>query len=319
MPAIAKESLKHNIRFYWHLGDLRAIDKIDEDLAHDSQRKTPVTVTEYQSLAWKDFIDSQLKPFGLTPVFVSVGNHEIQRGHTREEFNTLFRPWLDSPPIHFAKVADGEGDGAVVPYNHWIQDGVDFISLDNATHDQFDETQMTWFKKVLSHDEGDETIKTIVVGMHEALPESISRGHSMSESKDSPVPEKSGREVYQQLLRVKNGAKKNVYVLASHSHFYMEGIFNTPYWQEHGGILPGWIVGTAGAVRYTLPKEATDAIDAKTNVYGYLLATVQANKDIRFQFELIKKSDVPKDIVKRYGPGFIDFCFNKNSSSFRPE
>ena len=41
--------------------------------------------------------------------------------------------------------------------------------------------------------------------------------------------------------------------------FYMSGIFNSEYWAAHGGELPGWIVGTAGAVRYAFRPDAARA------------------------------------------------------------
>ena len=75
------------------------------------------------------------------------------------------------------------------------------------------------------------------------------------------------------------------HVLASHEHFYMDGIFNTDYWKQHGGVLPGWIIGTAGAVRYALPPKSSDARGALTNVYGSALATVQPSGEISFEFE----------------------------------
>ena len=107
-----------------------------------------------------------------------------------------------------------------------------------------------WFERVLAKDLANPEIKTIVAGMHKALPESISAGHSMNES---PTGTESGRRVYADLLRARDEAHKHVYVLASHSHYFMDGIFNTDYWKQHGGVLPGWIVGTGGAVRYPLP------------------------------------------------------------------
>ncbi len=58
--------------------------------------------------------------------------------------------------------------------------------------------------------------------MHEALPESISSNHSMDQSPDG---QQSGRKVYEWLLDFKKKSGKPVYVLASHSHFYMDGIF----------------------------------------------------------------------------------------------
>src|ERR1035441_2432147 len=75
----------------------------------------------------------------------------------------------------------------------------------------------------------------LVVGMHEALPNSISQGHSMS---DSSHAEASGRRAYGDLLKLQQATKKNVYVLASHSHYFMDGIFNTAYWRANGGVLP---------------------------------------------------------------------------------
>src|ERR1017187_3662395 len=60
--------------------------------------------------------------------------------------------------------------------------------------------------------------------------------------------------------------------VASHSHYVMDDVYHTPYWKDH--VLPGWIVGTAGAVRYRLPPGRTGSSIARTDVYGYLLATV---------------------------------------------
>ena len=63
-------------------------------------------------------------------------------------------------------------------------------------------------------------------------------------------------------------AHKKVYILASHSHFYMEDVYNTATWK--GKVLPGWIIGTAGAVRYRLPAGKVTGPTAMTDVYGYL-------------------------------------------------
>ena len=83
--------------------------------------------------------------------------------------------------------------------------------------------------------------------------------------------ERSGRLVYKRLLKSRDTAHKLVYVLASHSHFLMDNIFESEYWKANGGVLPGWIVGTAGAQRYKLPKDAEKFSKiARTNVYGYM-------------------------------------------------
>jgi len=195
-------------------------------------------------------------------------------------------------------------------YFHWIDRGVAFYFLDSATADQFDAAQLRWFERVLAKDLADPDILTIVAGMHKALPESISAGHSMNES---PTGTESGRRVYADLLRVRDEAHKHVYVLASHSHYFMDGIFNTDYWKQHGGVLPGWIVGTGGAVRYALPPSSSDAHVALTNVYGSLLGTVQPNGEIKFEFQKLDESDVPAPVVSRYGKDFVHWCFAENT------
>jgi len=267
MPAIAAGAHQSKAAFYWHLGDLRATYDFDQDyrILHPSG-----TIIDYQTNAWPDFQRSQIAAFGETPFFVGIGNHETVPPKSREQFTLAFADWLDTPELRAQRLKDDPQDHQVRTYYHWNRDGVDFISLDNATPEQFDAAQLKWVQGVLQRDTNDPEIRAVVVGMHEALPESLAGGHSMS---DSPGGEVSGLAVYNLLLSVKKA--KAVYVLASHSHFVMEGIFDTPYWQEHGGVLPGWIVGTAGAFRYLLPATAAQAKFAKTHVYGYLLATVR--------------------------------------------
>jgi hypothetical protein len=95
----------------------------------------------------------------------------------------------------------------------------------------------------------------------------------------------------------------------------MEDTFNTEYWRTHGGVLPGWIIGTAGAERYALPPDAKYAKAAKTNVYGYLIATVTASRTdpIHFEFEQLAESDVPAEVMNRFTPEFVHSCWTGNS------
>src|SRR5438874_12168721 len=77
MPAIAADALKHNAAFYWHLGDLRAIYGPDEDFVQERSREgKPTDLAEYEKDAWDDFIANQIKPWGETPIFLGIGNHE---------------------------------------------------------------------------------------------------------------------------------------------------------------------------------------------------------------------------------------------------
>jgi hypothetical protein len=95
----------------------------------------------------------------------------------------------------------------------------------------------------------------------------------------------------------------------------MENIFSTDYVSQHGGVLPGWIVGTAGAVRYDLPPKVNPGPGARKNVYGYLLATVTADGMISFEFQNLEESSVPSPIVTRYKPEFVHWCWVQNSQA----
>jgi hypothetical protein len=99
----------------------------------------------------------------------------------------------------------------------------------------------------------------------------------------------------------------------------MANIFNTEYWRTHGGVLPGWIIGTAGAVRYPLPPNYKDADAAETNVYGYLLGTVQPDGQIHFTFEKLEPSDIPAPVAQRFTPAFVSWCFEHNSQASSPQ
>jgi hypothetical protein len=318
MPAIAQGVAHDDARFYWHLGDLRAIYDFDEDMLQAAKMEgRHLTISDYEKHAWDDFTQNQVAPFGEIPFFLGIGNHETVSGlKTREQFVAQFANLLDRKELRDQRAKDEKSGTAAEPprtYYHWVMDGVDFIYLDNATANQFDAAQMSWFGERIANDQKDDSIRTVVVGMHKALPYSISQGHSMNES---PRGEESGRQAYQDLLKLQNEAHKKVYVLASHSHYYMEDIFNTPYWRSNGGVLLGWIVGTAGAHRYTLP-EPNEARIARTNVYGYLLGTAnppgQAPGTIQFEFKEITEQDVPQPVVHGVTQEFVHWCFVNNT------
>ena len=311
MPTIAAGVAKDHAAFYLHLGDFRKLSDFDEDLQHQPKYiASPLSISTYESIAWDDFLQSQVATFTV-PVFLGIGNHELVWPHTREMYLIQFADWLDAPLLKNQRLADDKNNHQLRTYFHWIQDGIDFISLDNASGDAFDETQVLWLEHTLQLDASNPQIQTVVVGMHEALPDSISSNHAMDESEDGLI---SGQRVYRDLLAVQNNAKKHVYVLASHSHYYMEEIFDTAYWRANGGVLPGWIVGTAGAYRYALPPNKTEATVAETNVYGYLLGTVKPGGEINFQFRKLEESDVPASVVSEYKQEFVHWCFEKNSA-----
>src|SRR5450756_221095 len=267
MPKIARaiegEAGGPPAELYWHLGDFRRMYSIDCDIlkrrhpAYDCKSNPPgqldrFEMADYLDMAWDDFIERQLGGFQKTPVLLGIGNHELY-ARTRDDYRKAFRKWLLQAPIHEQRVLDSSrgilsAEGST--FYRVVRKGVDFISLDNADERGFSREQLVWLARVLAADAADDSVKTIVAGMHAALPYSTSRGHAMDASCAGLC---SGQQAYDLLFRAQNLAgpeekRKHVYVLASHSHYFMENIYDTP--EHRGQVLPGWIIGTAGAQQY---------------------------------------------------------------------
>ncbi len=311
MPAIASGVVSSGAAFFWHLGDFRKV--YDEDMAREQQRAgQSLTIRGYEDTVWDDFIRHQLAPFGSIPVMLAIGNHETSFPKRREDILAQFADYLTAPALREQRLKDNPDDHRVKFYYHWVTRGVDFITLDNATADQFDAAQLSWFKGVVTRDLADPSVLSIVVGMHQVLPDSLATTHTMN---DSPVGERSGRIVYQALIDARDKGGKKIYLLASHSHFYIDGIFNTPDLKAAGRVLPGWIIGTGGAVRYALPANASWTNDARTNVYGYMLGEVAADGSVTFTFHEVSMKDVPPPVSQAYGNEFVRWCFEKNSQA----
>ena len=312
MPAIAARVKADGTAFYWHLGDFRAIANFDEDY---HQLYPNAVIAQYENEAWDDFIERQIKPFGDMPVFLGIGNHETILPKTRTEWLTQFADWLLTPSLRAQRLADRASDHKLKAYYHWMERGVDFVSMDNGSDEQFDNDQVSWIKGVLGRAARNAGVRSVVVGMHRALPDSLSAGHSMNDSAQGAA---SGRSVYDALLAFRRSSSKPVYVLASHSHLFMRNVYATACRAETD-VLPGWIVGTAGAVRYRLPKGVVESQDAIPDTYGYLLGTVAANGTISFEFKKIAESDVPKSTVSQYTPAFVHKCFTENKDPYTPD
>jgi hypothetical protein len=327
MPAIAKSVLEHHPEFYWHLGDFRMGDGEDEDM---KQSDGVMPIDEYHQRAWDDFIEHQIEPFGSLTVHLGIGNHELyMHGTTREDeflshadFATKFAKWLGGRS-----------------YYDWRLKHVHFVNLDNSMDAGFAEQQLIWLEGLLKGDRSNSDVRAVVIGMHRALPNSLACGHSMNGDPDSSAEDnlkslESGRRAYSDLSNFQNATGKPVYVLAAHSHFYMENIFDTPYWNNRNEkddevlkgrkaepILQGWIIGTAGAVRYGLPENLPSATLAVTYTYGYLLGKVNSDGAIGFEFHQVTADDVPPEIKTKYGKNFVDFCYlaNRDDTPHVPE
>jgi hypothetical protein len=310
MPAIAAHSMRFAPSFYWHLGDLRALYKIDEDMADAAtQAGSALTCEVYRKLAWPDFITHQIAPWGTTPFFAGIGNHERIPPKTTQQFAAQFADWLDTPVLRQQRLQDNPQDILPKTYYHWIQSNVDFIYLDNAL-DAFSPEQLAWLDRVLDRATGNPNVRSLVVGMHEALPHSMASDHAMGDLPEKKEGMASGERAYKAFLAFHHKTGKPVYLLASHSHFFMEGIFNNLPKDQR---LPGWIIGTAGAVRYPLPTKHFDS--ARTVVYGYLLATVHPDGTVDFKFQQVHQEDVPAIVQRRYSDGLVPWCFAHNSAN----
>jgi hypothetical protein len=316
MPAIAASVLRTGAKFYWHLGDFRAIYDFDEDMAPPASLHLPaphLNIISYLTKAWPDFIEHQLRPFDSLEIFLAPGNHETIFPQTRAEYLKQFEKYLNSPRLRGQRDSDHDS-GGIRTYYHWVMNGAaDFISLDNASGNAFDKEQMAWLRGRLAEDRKSPAISTIVVGMHEALPGSKGMSHSMC---DAPAGIESGREVYNSLWDLR-AAGKRIYLLASHSHFVMDDVYHTPYWKDQ--VLPGWIVGTAGAVRYRLPPGQTGSSVARTDVYGYLLGTVLSDGSVQFAFHEIGLDDLRLANAGKTPDSLVQWCYAENREQTIPK
>lgn len=309
MPAIAAKVKAENDAFYWHLGDFRWISSPDQDLLAMLPSGTKLSKSEYQSRAWDDFLQHQMASFGAFPVFLGRGNHETIAPMTREGYVAKFSNYLTRPEIEAQRKADGDATNAVQPWYHWTRDGVDFITLDNASEDEFSDAQLRWLRSVIDRDLAPQSgIHTIVAGMHEGLPHSTTSNHAMD---DWDLGIRTGELVYTWLFDAQ-AAGKHVYILASHSHFYSPNIFNTAYWKQHSSnVVPGIIIGSAGAHRYRLPDGVDKA--SKTDIYGYLQGTVHADGSIDFALHELSESDLVQSKWPNAPLDAIHECFIHNS------
>jgi hypothetical protein len=321
MPKIAW-SIEHNreptpAQFYWHLGDLRGMYRIDCDYLkrkypdYDCKARPAGVLTsndtnDYLKFAWDDFIEHQISPFKV-PFMLGIGNHELIN-RTRDDFQCKFRKWLAQAPLA-AQVRTDMKRGITSlednTYYHFIKNGVDFIYMDNAGDDaDFSAQQLAWLAQVLAADAKNDAVKTIIAGMHAALPLSNERGHAMDVTCAGVC---SGLQAYEMLYGAQRLAgpekkRKHVYVLSSHSHFFKENIYDTP---EHSGkVLPGWIIGTGGAEQYR--SNASDPIQ-----YGYMQAEVRPDGTMLAMFREVGR-ETPPLATGTGAAELTSFCFEQN-------
>ncbi|MGA9668210.1 MAG: metallophosphoesterase [Terracidiphilus sp.] len=312
VPAIAAKVKAENDTFYWHLGDFRWMSAPDEDMVAMQPRWSDPLHLDYQQHAWDDFLEHQMASFGSFPVFLGRGNHEAVKPMTREGYIAKFSSFLRRPEIEVQRKADGTAAAPLQTWYHWTNAGVDFITLDNATRDEFSDAQLHWLREVLDRDLAPNSgIRTIVAGMHESLPHSTGSNHAMDAWE---LGTRTGETVYSWLFKAQSTGK-HVYIISSHSHYYSPNIYKTPYWEQRNMVVPGIIIGSAGAHRYKLPPEANKG--SKTNIYGFLQATVHADGTIDFALHELSESDLVANKWPSAPLAAIHECYIHNSDEPR--
>jgi len=226
MPSIANSAEAAHAEFYWHLGDLRWITGLDQDMrAAADVRNDTISIYQYEKNAWPDFIANQASRFRI-PFYLGIGNHETYTPKTKNEWLVQFADWLTKPNIVQQRLDDDKQDHLLKPYYHWIEHGVDFWNLDNGEQDYgFDSDQMKWITARVAYVASHPEITTVIVGAHAAFPHSLSCDHSMNQT---AFGEQTGTKVYHQLLDLAAHGKK-VYLFASHSHYKFENVFDSDY------------------------------------------------------------------------------------------
>ncbi len=196
MPTIAAHSAQFTPSFYWHLGDLRAIYKIDEDMAFEAtSRGQTLACEDYERRVWNDFVEDQIAPFGSLPFYVGIGNHEVIPPKTEDAFKRQFPDWLDQPALHNQRLA-GQRTGAaggLLP----LDSGWRGFHLSRQCCESFSDEQVAWLGRRLESAKNNPAVKSVVVGMHESLPDSMANFHSMG---DNAAARPSGEKAYKALI-----------------------------------------------------------------------------------------------------------------------
>ncbi len=89
-------------------------------------------------------------------------------------------------------------------------------------------------------------------------------------------------------------------------------MYDTPYWRQHTSkVVPGWIIGSAGALRYALPKTAHPG--AKTHIYGFMQGVVHGDGAIDCTLHELSEEDLIRARWPNAPLDAIHECFLHNA------
>jgi len=66
-----------------------------------------------------------------------------------------------------------------------------------------------------------------------------------------------------------------------------------------------------------LPKDLGEVTIAKTDVYGYVLATVAPDGPISFELRPVEEKEVPQSVREEFGAAQVRWCFAQNKSTYQ--
>ena len=229
-------------------------------------------------MQWQDFLDNQMAPFGAIPFLVGIGNHEVVFPKTRVEFLSKFGPWHDTPVLRAQRLIDSPDDQSVKTYFHWIDRGVSFFYLDNASNDEFNDDAARLVRTSARARCGEPGRADDRRGNAQGL-----AGRLQLRPQHERIAEEHRNRppgVRQPAQGARQTAASGCTCWRAISTSTWKTSYDSQYLREHGGVLPGWVIGTAGAQRYRLPVPSPKV--ATTNVYGSLLGTVAPDGEIKF-------------------------------------
>ena len=100
----------------------RRLSRLVEFRRRLSAHASDASISTYFKDAWPDFIQHQLVPFGNTPVYLGIGNHELVLPMTRAQYIAQFADWLKQPTLQQPAAGGRSGQSPaddLLPLGQW--------------------------------------------------------------------------------------------------------------------------------------------------------------------------------------------------------
>ena len=127
---------------------------------------------------------------------------------------------------------------------------------------------------------------------------------------ESPRGDKSGREAYEALWHAHDAAHKHVYVLASHSHYYMDNIFETADWKDK--VLPAGSSAQPALNAISYRPKLRPRNTPRPMFMATSIATVAPDGAASFQFQRLSLDDLHAINGSRIPEPLVRWCYENN-------